>query len=48
MSGEEVGQLGGGDEAEDLGLVDGSGEAAVVEDVGEVEERAGGVVTRMP
>ena len=32
----------------DLGLVDGSGQLSGVQDVGEVDERAGRVVTRMP
>ena len=35
-----AGQLGGGDEALDLGLVDGSGELLGGQDVGEVDERA--------
>ena len=37
-----AGQLGGGDEALDLGLVDGSGELLGGQDVGEVDERPGG------
>jgi hypothetical protein len=41
ISGEEGGQLGGGDEPENLGFVEGSGEGFGIEDVGEVDERAG-------
>jgi hypothetical protein len=41
VSGEEGGQLGGGDESLDLGLVEGSGQLSGREDVGEVDERAG-------
>jgi hypothetical protein len=40
VSGEEGGQLGGGDESLDLGLVEGSRELFGGEDVGEVDERA--------
>ena len=40
-SGEEGGELGWRCEAEDVGLVDRAGELAVVEDVGEVEQRLG-------
>jgi hypothetical protein len=47
MSGEEGGQLGRGDEAEDLGFVEGSGECFGVQDVGEVDRARAGGVTRM-
>ena len=40
VSGEEGGQLGGGDEPLDEGFVEGSGELLGGEDVGEVDERA--------
>ena len=42
ISGEEGGQLGGGDEPEDLGLVECSGELVGGQDVGEVDEGAKG------
>jgi hypothetical protein len=48
ISGEESGQLGEGDASLDPGLVEGSRESSRGEDIGEVDERADGVVTRMP